>query len=149
METIETIANANDIVAEPIIPLFGITAETKSNNTEQCHFCFNDMEQHEPIATTMSCCSQHAHSYCLKTWIQQCLLTKTDVRCGYCRTPINHKQSCILCLTQINEQPAKETQCCKTYIHTQCVNTLHETLPTLPFNYSLECGTCHCLWHKL
>ena len=150
MESIGKVVSATDDIHSCIIPLFGIVSTTASNNPEQCYFCFEDMEHQEPIATTMPCCSQHAHSYCLKTWIQQCRLHNTNIRCGYYRAPTNYDQTCIMCLQKLyDQQQQKQTKCCKMYIHAKCAIYLQQTLDTLPFKHTLECGICDCLWHHL
>jgi hypothetical protein len=123
------------------------------------------MEKEELLGMTMPCCQQHAHSQCFKTWIieeHRRLLDSEShywgaydetAHCGYCRTPFPYEKLYYLCLeTKQHGQSIRSTECCKTIIHTNCADILQETLNTLTFEFSLECGkiiSCKSLWHKL
>ncbi len=151
MEHTGSLPEPDDLIHPNIIPLFGILLTTTAK-PGQCYFCFEDIGKEELLAITMSCCEQNAHSQCFATWTAHNKRRGT-IRCGHCRTPFTYEELCYLCLrTKQHGQSLKSTECCKTTIHTICTDTLQETLNTLTFEFSLECGeiiSCKSLWHKI
>ncbi len=150
MEHIGRLPKPNEPIHPNTIPLFGILS-TSNTESGQCYFCFENIEKEELLAITMACCKKNTHPECFSTWTTHYKYRRT-IRCRHCRAPFPYDELCYLCLrTKQHGHSLRPTECCETTVHTICADTLQETLNTLTFEFSLQCGniiTCKRLWHK-
>ena len=122
----------------PCIPLFGILTSgenEESSKEEECHFCLEKVQDNEVYIMTTPCCHHLIHCSCFREWAEN------HMNCLYCRTEINMKEFCILCLHKWTEDGRiREMSCCGRLIHQDCLETFNKLLTSLPDMTGYHCG---------
>lgn len=142
------VSSTQTIYPDNIVPLFGILSKS-AKESENCHFCLNEITKNEIYTMDTPCCNHTVHCTCFEEWKASRPYKGTieyTTPCAYCRAPIPEPRHCFLCLDTKIDQVYEGTKCCNTSVHSLCLKNAIHMIPKLPNNALFECGSCYCIW---
>lgn len=147
MESIGVLPQPSCSLSTTIISLFGILStnrewdddEEDTIKEEDCNFCLMVAKDNELFSMKTPCCEHYVHCECLKKWTMTSVnIDDSTVRCACCRTVYLDNEFCFLCLKKkADAEHLMETNCCRSTVHTTCIENLRTVLSLLSFEATL------------